>query len=128
VGRTTTGAITKSIPKDEIVDVRVVDEAEPADLPPTARFREYTVPEGTTLSLKLLTAINSGKEHLPPLEGLKILSSSLARRRASSMIAWAACTRSTASSRSRLSSRPAVRPSRPRASSRCRLASPKLTL
>jgi len=55
----TTGQTTKSIPKAEIVDVRVVDEAKPADLPPAAKFREYTVPEGTTLSLRLATAINS---------------------------------------------------------------------
>ena len=55
-----TGRITKSIPTNEIVDVRVVGEAKPADLPPAAKFREYTVPGGTTLSLKLATAINSG--------------------------------------------------------------------
>lgn len=55
----TTGQTTKSIPKDDIVDVRVVDEAKPADLPPAAKFREYTVPEGTTLSLRLATAISS---------------------------------------------------------------------
>jgi hypothetical protein len=56
----TKGPNTKSIPIDEIVAVSVVDEAKPADLPPAARFREYTVPEGTTLSLRLATAINSG--------------------------------------------------------------------
>jgi len=56
----TTGQTTRSIPKDQIVDVKVVDEAKPTDLPPAARFREYTVPEGTALSLRLVTAINSG--------------------------------------------------------------------
>lgn len=56
----TTGQTTKSIPRDEIVDVRLIEEARPAALPPAARFREYTVPAGTTLSLKLATAINSG--------------------------------------------------------------------
>jgi hypothetical protein len=55
----TTGETTKSIPKDEIVAVRVVDEATPADLPPAARFREYTVPAGTMLRLKLATPISS---------------------------------------------------------------------
>jgi hypothetical protein len=55
----TTGQTTKSIPTDEIVDVRIVDETKPADLPPAARFREYTVPEGTILSLKLSTPISS---------------------------------------------------------------------
>ncbi len=58
--RLTTGQTTKSIPKAEIVDVKVVDEGQPAELPPAAKFREYTVPEGTTLSLRLATAINSG--------------------------------------------------------------------
>ncbi len=58
--RVTTGRTTKSIQKDQIVDVKVVDEAKPTDLPPAAKFREYTVPEGTALSLRLGTPINSG--------------------------------------------------------------------
>jgi hypothetical protein len=56
----TTGQTTKSIPKDQIVDVKVVDKTKPAGLSPAAMFREYTVPEGTTLSLRLATPINSG--------------------------------------------------------------------
>jgi hypothetical protein len=56
----TTGPTTRLIPKDQIVDVKTVDEAQSANLPPAAKFREYTVPEGTTLSLRLATAINSG--------------------------------------------------------------------
>jgi hypothetical protein len=59
-----TGQTTKSIPKDEIVDVRLVandgDNAKPAEPPPAAKFREYTVPAGTTLSLRLRTPIDSG--------------------------------------------------------------------
>jgi hypothetical protein len=55
----TTGQTTKSIPKDEIVAVRVVDDVTAVKLPPAARFREYTVPEGTVLRLKLSTPINS---------------------------------------------------------------------
>lgn len=58
--RLTTGQTTKSIPITQIVDVEVVDEGQPAKLPPAAKFREYTVPEGTTLWLRLATAINSG--------------------------------------------------------------------
>ena len=42
------------------MDLRLIEEARPADRPPAARFREYTVSPGTTLSLKLTTAINSG--------------------------------------------------------------------
>lgn len=56
----TTGETTKSIPKDQIVDVSVIDDAKPTVLPPAAKFREYTVPEGTMLSLRLATSINSG--------------------------------------------------------------------
>ncbi|MGQ0734217.1 MAG: hypothetical protein ACT4QD_11240 [Acidobacteriota bacterium] len=56
----TAGQSTKLIPKDQIVDVRVIDETRPTALPPAAKFREYTVPPGTTLSLRLVTAINSG--------------------------------------------------------------------
>jgi hypothetical protein len=56
----TTGATTKSIPRREIVDVKVVDETVPTVLPPAATFREYTVPEGTKLLLTLTTSINSG--------------------------------------------------------------------
>ena len=56
----TTGETTRVIPKAQIVDVRIVDDGQPADLPPVATFREYTVPEGATLSLSLTTPINSG--------------------------------------------------------------------
>jgi hypothetical protein len=57
----TTGQTTKAIPRNQIVDVTVVDEGgQPVRLPPAAKFREYTVPEGTTLPLSLATAINSG--------------------------------------------------------------------
>lgn len=57
---TTGKTTTRSIPKDQIVDVKIVNEANPTDLPPAAKFREYTVPEGTVLPLRLATAINSG--------------------------------------------------------------------
>ncbi len=55
-----TGRTTKTIPKDEIVAVQVVDETTPAALPSVARYHEYTVPAGTTLALTLATPINSG--------------------------------------------------------------------
>lgn len=57
---TRTGQATKSIPKDQIVDVRVVDEGQPVNLPPAAKFREFTVPQGATLSLRLATGVSSG--------------------------------------------------------------------
>ena len=55
----TAGRTTRSIPKRDIVDVRMVDEATPVVLPAVAKFREYTVPEGTRLSLRLASAIDS---------------------------------------------------------------------
>jgi hypothetical protein len=56
----TRGKVTKTIPKDQIADVKEVKAADkPPVLPPVAKFREYTVPEGTTLALTLSTAISS---------------------------------------------------------------------
>src|SRR5262249_15046249 len=56
----TKGKTTKTIPKDQIADVKSVDSSKPAPtLPPVAKFREYTVPEGTKLALKLNTGISS---------------------------------------------------------------------
>jgi hypothetical protein len=73
-----TGKTTKTIPKDQIANVKTIDKpkpadtpdkpgapvasiapVKPADLPPIAKWREYTVPEGTKLSLKLATAVSS---------------------------------------------------------------------
>jgi len=54
------GPVTRSVPRSEIADVRVVDVGtKPAEPPPAAKFREYTVPEGTKLSLELVTPVNS---------------------------------------------------------------------
>lgn len=50
----------RSVPREEIADVRVVDETKPAaPLPPVARFREFTVPAGTKLVVRLNTAVAS---------------------------------------------------------------------
>ena len=57
-----TGRVTRTVPKDQIADVQVVDravDAKPAVLPAIARFREYTVPEGTRLSLEMESAVSS---------------------------------------------------------------------
>ena len=55
-----TGTATRSVPRDQIADVRVVDETKPAEpLPPIARFREFTVPAGTKLLVRLNTAAAS---------------------------------------------------------------------
>jgi hypothetical protein len=69
----TTGKTTKTIPKTQISNVTPVEKPKPADtaggappkppapvvLPPAAKWREYTVPEGTKLSLTLSTAVSS---------------------------------------------------------------------
>ena len=57
-----TGRVTRTVPKDQIADVQVVDrstDAKPAVLPAIARFREYTVPEGTRLSLEMESSVSS---------------------------------------------------------------------
>jgi hypothetical protein len=50
---------TKTVPRAEIADVQVISPDKPAALPPVAKFREYTVPEGTVLHLTLDTAVGS---------------------------------------------------------------------
>ena len=53
------GKVTKEVPRKEIADVRVVDEKKPVELPPIAKFREYTVPEDTTLRVSITTPLSS---------------------------------------------------------------------
>lgn len=53
------GKVTKSVPRAEIAEVRVVDAAKPVEPPPAAKFREFTIPEGTRLSLDLVTPVSS---------------------------------------------------------------------
>ncbi len=58
----TAGRTTRAIPRRDIVDVRTVKDATPVVLPAVAKFREYTVPDGTRLSLRLTSAINSATD------------------------------------------------------------------
>lgn len=53
------GRTVRSLPRETIADVRVVTEATPVVLPPVAKFREYTVPEGATLHVRLDTSVGS---------------------------------------------------------------------
>jgi hypothetical protein len=54
------GRTTRSIPRKDIADVRVVDPNDkPAALPPMAKFREYTIPAGTKVSVRLGEGVNS---------------------------------------------------------------------
>jgi outer membrane lipoprotein SlyB len=53
------GPEARPIPRDEIVNLEVVDGAAPPPLPPAAKFREFTVPEGTRLALRLTSPLGS---------------------------------------------------------------------
>jgi hypothetical protein len=55
------GRTTRSVQRTAVADIRVVDPAEPPPaLPAVARFREYVVPEGTRLAIRLSNAVESG--------------------------------------------------------------------
>lgn len=53
------GVGVRTVPRADIADVQVVDKAVPVALPPIARFREYTIPAGTTVAARLNTALDS---------------------------------------------------------------------
>jgi len=54
------GATSRSVAREEIAAVRVVDAAVPAPpLPPIAKFREFTLPTGTPLVVRLESAVAS---------------------------------------------------------------------
>jgi hypothetical protein len=56
-----TGPVTRSVPRKDIADVRVVNPNDkPVELPAIAKFREYTVPAGTRVSIRLAEAVGSG--------------------------------------------------------------------
>ena len=60
--RVDVGSATRSVPRDEIAVVRVVDRregAKPVELPARAKFREYTLPAGTKLHLELESPVSS---------------------------------------------------------------------
>ena len=54
------GRRTYEVPRKEIADLRVVDPARPpAEAPPAARFREFTVPADMKISLELDSSVSS---------------------------------------------------------------------
>lgn len=55
---------TKVVPKAEIAEVAVVTPDKPVELPPVAKFREYTVAEGAALALAMSTAIDTSKNQV----------------------------------------------------------------
>jgi hypothetical protein len=54
-----TGPVSRSVPRDQIADVRPVEGDKPVELPPIARFREYTIPAGTALALEMDSAVTT---------------------------------------------------------------------
>jgi hypothetical protein len=54
-----TGKATREVPRADIAEVRVVDAAKPVEPPPVAKFRDFTIPEGTRFSLELITPVSS---------------------------------------------------------------------
>ncbi len=53
------GSASRSVPRDQIAAVQVVDEKTPATLPAIAKFREFTIPEGTKLAVRLDSSVGS---------------------------------------------------------------------
>ncbi len=66
-----TGATARSVPRNKIAELRVVDKAKPVALPRIAKFREFTLPEGTRLAVRLDSAVNSDTSHVEdPVEAI----------------------------------------------------------
>lgn len=57
--RLTVGRAGREVPRSDISSVQLVDDVEPNVLPAAAMFREFTVPEGTTLEGRLESSIGS---------------------------------------------------------------------
>ncbi len=63
------GSASRSVPRDQIADVQLVDETTPAALPAIAKFREFTLPEGTKLAVRLDSAVGSDSSRVEdPIE------------------------------------------------------------
>ena len=52
------GTVSRSVPRNEVADVQVVADT-PVPLPAIAKFREFTVPAGTTLDVRLQSTVGS---------------------------------------------------------------------
>jgi hypothetical protein len=58
------GPATRSIPREEVANLEVVEGTTVPALPAAARFREFTVPEGTVLALRLDSSLGSDTSHV----------------------------------------------------------------
>lgn len=64
------GRSVRSVPRESISDVRVVPAETPVVLPPAAKFREYTIEEGTPIHVRLETGVDSGTSKVEdPVDG-----------------------------------------------------------
>lgn len=62
--RVDVGRATRSIPREQIAEVELVNEKAPPALPAVAKFREYTVPAAETLHARLETTLGSDTNHV----------------------------------------------------------------
>jgi hypothetical protein len=63
------GSTSRSVPRDQIADVQLVDETVPVALPAIAKFREFTIPAGTTLAVRLDSGVSSDSSRVEdPIE------------------------------------------------------------
>ncbi|MCX6538472.1 MAG: hypothetical protein NT151_06000 [Acidobacteria bacterium] len=66
--RVTVGSTSRLVPRDQIVGVQLVDQT-PAPLSAIATFREFTLPEGTRLAVRLNSAVGSDSSRVEdPIE------------------------------------------------------------
>jgi hypothetical protein len=66
--KVTVGSASRTVPRDQIADVQVVAET-PVPLPAAAKFREFTVPEGTVVAVRLESAVGSDSSRVgDPIE------------------------------------------------------------
>jgi hypothetical protein len=59
-----TAHANREIPRAQISDVQIIDAKTPVTLPAAAKFREYTVQEGTPLAVRLTTGASSETSHV----------------------------------------------------------------
>jgi hypothetical protein len=62
--RVAVGPAGRSIARDDITSLQVVEGATAPVLPAAARFREFTLPEGTVLSVRLDSSLGSDTSHV----------------------------------------------------------------
>jgi hypothetical protein len=57
--KVTSGRATRTVARTEVADVKVIEPGKPVELPAIAKYREYSVPGGTTLHLIVQTTVSS---------------------------------------------------------------------